>query len=489
MVSEGKVYFLSRPRRFGKSLLVSALDALFSGKKDLFEGLYIYDKWNWSEKYPVIRLDFGSRAYSSFEELKVSLNDFVESTAGSYDISLMEKTLPGKFGELIKKIHISTNRQAVILVDEYDKPVTDYLSNIDIMTANKNVLHDFYQVLKAADDHINFIFLTGVSRFSGVSVFSALNSPNDITLHRNYASICGYTQEELENYFDDYINEVAENMNVTKDELLDRIKEWYNGYSWDGKTSVYNPFSTLKLFNSGDFGNYWFRTGTPSFLINILKSRNQIKPVLEPVTVGSSLFDSYDPVNIGEISLLFQTGYLTVKSAEYESGSIRYTLGMPDREVEESFLEHLMNAYSNYPVEQMQPLICGIRKQICAGDVSGLEQNLRLLIANIPYRLHLKNEAYYHSLFLLLMKMIGFNIQGEIMTAAGRIDAVWVQHDGTTVIAEIKYSAKQKADVLLDRAIEQIHDRRYYEGYLDRKVILMAIAFAGKDVKCKMEIM
>jgi hypothetical protein len=221
-------------------------------------------------------------------------------------------------------------------------------------------------------------------------------------------------------------------------------------------------------------------------LIDLIKKRNYISPVLEPVKAVSRVFDSYDPANISEISLLFQTGYLTVKHEEDTSGPPLYTLGIPNEEVRVSLHEHLLNAYSNYPLEQIQQLMSDMRQQISGRDMSGLERNLRMLLANIPYRLHIKNEAYYHSLFLLIMKMLGFDIHGEQMTDTGRIDAVWSQ-PGLAVIVEIKYHANRRADRLLNDAMKQIHDRRYYEAYLDRKVTLMAVAFTGKDVKCRMD--
>ncbi|MDR2754833.1 MAG: AAA family ATPase, partial [Planctomycetaceae bacterium] len=381
MITSGRIYFLSRPRRFGKSLLVSTLDALFSGCQGLFEGLFIYDQWDWTQQYPVIRLDFGNIAFKTPAELEQSLTAFVKSIANKYKLPLLEAPYAFQFGTLITEIHRVTGQQVVILVDEYDKPITDHLSNLETLTANKTILHDFYQVLKASDDHIRFIFLTGVSKFSGVSVFSALNNLNDISLNWNYVAICGYTQAELEHYFMDYIDEVAGYKNVNSIELLNEIRAWYNGYSWDGKTLVYNPFSTLLFFNNREFDNYWFRTGTPTFLIDILKNRNQIKPILESIDTDSSSFDSYDPVNIGEIPLLFQTGYLTIKHKTAIGMQTLYTLDIPNSEVRISFSKYLLNAYSYYPVEQVQPLIFNMQQQIHDGDVSGLEQNLRLLLA------------------------------------------------------------------------------------------------------------
>jgi hypothetical protein len=485
MVTDGRIYFLSRPRRFGKSLLVSTLDKLFNGRKELFEGLFIYDKWDWTQQYPVIWLDFGSIANHTTEALINSLSDFIKRMAARYNVLIENTELIDRFAELIEKIAQSTGKRVVVLVDEYDKPIIDHLSNIEVLDTNKETLHNFYSVLKASDEYIQFLFLTGVSKFSGLSVFSALNNPNDITLNRKYATICGYTQEELEYYFTDYLEEFAEYENIGKDELLDQIRTWYNGYSWDGKTSIYNPFSTLMFFDNNKFDNYWFRTGTPTFLIELLKSRNQMNPALESVETDSSAFDSYDPAKIGEIPLLFQTGYLTIKHIRRIADQYIYTLNIPNLEVRNSFFKYLLNAYSNYPTEKIQPLTFNMQQQIHNGDVSGLEQNLQLLLAHIPNNLHIPKEAYYHSLFLLLMKVLGFDIQGEIQTNVGRIDAVWHQSE-LTVVAEIKYHFRKSIDSLLKEAMAQIRDRKYYEAYLDKKVMLMAIAFTGKKVKCEL---
>jgi hypothetical protein len=482
MIKGGRVYFLARPRRFGKSLLISTMDELFRGNKPLFEGLYIYDKWDWSQQYPVIRLDFSVRDTS---HVTSSLYTFLNDTADDYSISLNSPDLPDRFGELIKKLHRSTGQQVVVLVDEYDKPITDHLSNLETMLANQKILHDFYQVLKGADEHIRLIFLTGVSKFSGLSVFSALNNPRDITLSEDYAAICGYTQEELENNFGEYLEDVALRLSMSREELLDAIRQWYNGYSWDGNTSVYNPFSTLLFFAEKQFANYWFRTGTPTFLINLLKSRNQLKPILNPIIADESIFDSYNPTRIGEIPLLFQTGYLTVKKKILTRGIPQYTLDIPNMEVRNAFMNNLLGAYAGYD-DDMRPMVSSLQQQVRSKDAEGFEQNLRILFAHIPYKVQIESEAYYHSMFLLLMKVLGFDIQGEVMTNIGRIDAVWHQPN-LAVVVEIKYGVKKKADRLLKEAMAQIRNRRYYEAYLDREVLLLGIAFTGKEVKCKME--
>ncbi|MDR3189204.1 MAG: ATP-binding protein [Prevotellaceae bacterium] len=485
LISSGKVYFLSRPRRFGKSLLVSTMEAIFKGKKELFEGLYIYDKWDWSQQFPVIRIDWTQISHATPDEMKVNMIGYLKEIAQKYRVSLSAQSIPDCFRELITSLYEQTGKKVVILIDEYDSPITDHLFDSHMDDIRK-AMHDFYRVMKGADEYLRFIFLTGVSKFSGLSVFSALNNLDDITLDRSYASICGYTQAELENNFADYIAKAAQENEMSGNELLEEIKLWYNGYSWDGKTSVYNPFSTLSFFKKCQFDNYWFRTGTPTFLVELLKKRNKLSPVLEAMDADSSAFESYDPANLSEIPLLFQTGYLTIKRRTAIRTQTLYTLGIPNSEVRISFYKHLFTAYSKYPVEQLSSLVLNVQEQIHNGDASGLERNLTMLLANIPYKLQVKNEAYYHSLFLLLMKIMGFDIQGEILTSVGRIDAVWRQ-PGLTVVAEVKYHHKKKIGTLLDEAMKQIRDRRYYEAYLDRKVRLLAVAFTGKTVKCKLE--
>ncbi|MDR2140142.1 MAG: ATP-binding protein [Tannerella sp.] len=485
MIASGRVYFLSRPRRFGKSLLISTMKSLFEGRKALFEGLSIHDTWDWSQNCPVITIDWTLINHSTPEKMEKSLISYLKEIARDYQITLASESAPDCFRALIKSLHDRSGQKTVVLIDEYDKPVTAHLFD-PLLDRIRTAVHDFYQVLKGSDMYLRFIFLTGVSKFSGHSIFSALNHPDDITLQKPYASICGYTQEELESNFSEYIDSAADCLKMTKAHLLERIRYWYNGYTWDGQTAIYNPFSTLQFFSFRRFNNYWFRTGTPTFLIDMLQRRNRIDAVLEPFEVNESVFDGYNPQDIGEVPLLFQTGYLTVRQMELIDGRARYTLGVPNSEVREAFMTCLLNAYSKYPVESIQPMIDRIKRQISDGDASALEQNLRLLLAYIPYRLHIKKESYYHSLFLLLMKMLEFDIRGEILTNLGRIDAIWRQ-PGLTVVAEIKYHAGKKTDTLLNEALEQIRDRRYYEACLDGRVMLMAIAFTGREIKCKME--
>ncbi|MDR0714234.1 MAG: AAA family ATPase [Bacteroidales bacterium] len=351
MITSGRIYFLSRPRRFGKSLLVSTLEEIFKGNKALFEGLYICDHWDWTQQHPILRLDFGGMGYSTPEELHISLHSFVERMARSHQLSLAEKTLPDKFRELIEKLHQSTGHQVVVLVDEYDKPIIDHLTDLATAEAIRKILHDFYQVLKAADEHLRFVFLTGVSKFSKVSIFSGLNSPDDITMDARFSTICGYTQEELESNFEAHIQAMMACRQVTRDALLASIRYWYNGYSWDGVTSVYNPFSTLLLFSKQEIGDYWFASGTPTFLVKLVKERNDVRLLTDPVQVQGSGFDKFDIQTLDTKLLLFQTGYLTVKQVEKEpfGDGLSYTLGIPNEEVRRALMEHLVGDHAANP--------------------------------------------------------------------------------------------------------------------------------------------
>ncbi|MDR3365491.1 MAG: AAA family ATPase, partial [Prevotellaceae bacterium] len=333
------VYFLSRPRRFGKSLLISTMDSLFSGRKDLFAGLYIYDKWDWTKQYPVIRIDWTLIGHATPEDIEKNLINYLKEKAEDYQATLKTDSAPDCLRKLIRTLHEKTGRRVVVLVDEYDVPILDVMGKAaEELKAIQEKLHAIYKVLKGADDHLQFVFLTGVSKFAGLSIFSALNNLKDITLDRQYATICGYTQQELEGNFSDYLAAAAEEMSKTHEELLDAVRRWYNGYSWDGRTSVYNPFGILLFLSEQKFKNFWFSTGTPTFLIELLKKRNHIDSFLQPIQVKESIFSSYDPERLETIPLLFQTGYLTIKGAVMDDVEWTYTLAIPNKEVEHSFV-------------------------------------------------------------------------------------------------------------------------------------------------------
>ncbi|MDR1155849.1 MAG: AAA family ATPase [Bacteroidales bacterium] len=363
LILSGDIYFLSRPRRFGKSLLISTMEALFKGQKELFEGLYVDDKWDWSQQYPVIRIDWTLIDHSTPEKMGINMIGYLEEIARNFQITLTSESAPDCFRKLIRTLHAQTGKRVVVLIDEYDKPITSHLFD-DQLSSIRTAVHDFYQVMSGADEYLRFVFMTGVSKFSGLSVFSALNNLKDITLDRKYASICGYTQEELESNFSEHIDSAAEYLKMTGAEVMGGIRYWYNGYTWDGETAIYNPFSTLNFFDMQEFADYWFRTGTPTFLIDIIQRRNSTDNILEPIVVEDSVFKGYNPPDIDELPLLFQTGYLTVKHKELIDGIPRYTLGIPNSEVNKAFLTCLLEAYGKYRDYQIDGLRITMERQI-----------------------------------------------------------------------------------------------------------------------------
>ncbi|HLP45623.1 MAG TPA: AAA family ATPase, partial [Candidatus Kapabacteria bacterium] len=310
--SGGGYYFLSRPRRFGKSLLISTLKEIFSGNKELFKGLWIYDKIQW-QSFPVIHIDFLGLKYESQNELTDTLEYLIGQNAAIHGVELKEKGYDKRFKELI--IEISKKNKAVILVDEYDKPIIDFIETGQkkIALANQKILKKFYSVLKSADQYTRFVFITGVSKFSRMSIFSDLNNLNDITIDDSFSTLLGITRDELLTYFSDRIERLRETMGMSEKDFLDHVKHWYNGYSWDGSHFLYNPYSIINFFSKNRFGNYWFATGTPTFLIDHIKNWKQDITVLERHEVDEFFFESYEIENLEVAAMLFQTGYLTIK--------------------------------------------------------------------------------------------------------------------------------------------------------------------------------
>jgi hypothetical protein len=483
MIQDYNVVFLSRPRRFGKSLMISTLQALFEGKKELFNGLYAYNKWNWETTHPIIRIDWTVLPSNTPEKVEDGLVNYLKELAKKHKIKLQTNSADGCFRELITELHEKYHQKVVILVDEYDKPVTDNISKENLEDFIR-ITHDFYQVMKGTDEHIRFIFLTGVSKLAGLSVFSALNNIKDISLRSEYAGICGYSQDELESNFSAYIGSISSEMSLSKVELLKQISYWYDGYSWDGKTFVHNPFSVLNFFDTKMFASHWFGTGTPRMLFEIIGKLKQPEVGDNTVKYASwdVLNDGYDPQQPDETVTLFQTGYLTVKSIDKNK---YYELKFPNAEVEIAYSKSLLDHYDIFSKIELDELRHRMLVNIDNNESDQLA-NIFKHIVELPYQIKNIKEANYHSLLLVSLRALGFKIDGEIATEKGRIDAV-MRLNGLIVVTEIKQSEKTKADTLLKTAMKQIHDRKYYEKYLG-KITLLAVAF-GKDgeVKCKME--
>jgi hypothetical protein len=439
----GKYYFLSRPRRFGKSLFMSALDYLFQGKKELFEGLYLYDKWDWTKTNPVIKVSFSNIGHKE-KGLTRAIDEELAKIAKAYGIILQEDVISGKFKELVEKLFDGFGK-VVVLIDEYDKPIIDHLGkNTRQAIENREVLKSFYSILKDADPFLKLVFITGVSKFSRVSIFSDLNNLIDITTDADFSSICGISQEELENNFTEELQKFDS----------EQIKKWYNGYSWDDGISVYNPFSLLNFFMKGKFKNYWFETGTPTFLINL--SKNQYLYDFEGIKVEESGLSAYDIENLRLIPLMFQTGYLTIKEPE-DMGI--YTLSYPNEEVRQSYLNMLADSYIQDPALSGRVWANNLYKAIEVGDVDKLQSLFNTVFKSIPYEIWQKeNEHFYHAIIHLTFRLLGIYVESQVQTSDGRLDAL-VQ------TSKYVYAFEFKLDGSATEALQQIKDKGYLQPY------------------------
>jgi len=487
LIQSGKYIFLSRPRRFGKSLLVSTLSEIFSGNKELFQGLYIYDQIEW-QPHPVIVIDFNGISFNDEEVLKASLSSFLDNIAAEHEIVLSKTFVKDKFAELIKKIAEKTRQKVVILIDEYDKPIVNYIDDPQKAVTNREILRDFFGVLKYSDAFLRFVFLTGVSKFARVSIFSDLNNLLDITLSKKFATLLGYTQHELESYFAQHIQTLCFELGIKKAPLLAHIKTWYNGYSWNAKDQLYNPFSILNLFAGQRFSNYWFATGTPTLLIKLIKQTRRDITEFENKTVSEIIFDSYNFENLNIFALLFQTGYLTITQIDTQDMLTEYTLNYPNFEVKQAFVTYLFESFTNNGLEEIQPVAKSLRRCLQTDNLEGFMNLIKALLAKIPYTLHIEQEAYYHSLFYMISVLMGVEIDLEVLTDKGRIDGVLMLEDKIYLL-EFKYGkAGTKMDTLTKQAIKQIRHKKYGERFLNesRPRLLLGVGFVEKEMGYKL---
>jgi hypothetical protein len=463
-------FFLSRPRRFGKSLLVNTFKELFLGRKELFEGLYIYDKIAW-EAYPVLHFDFSNLGFREIG-LRPAIDRRLEELACSYQVNLSSEAIGLKFAELMRKLHEQTGKQVVILIDEYDKPITDVLEvgKNEKSLEHRELLRSFYGVVKGSSAHIHFFFLTGIARFAKVSLFSDLNNLTDLTFYDDFHNFLGYTQEELESYFDAHLEAVCQRQNIAKKDLLAQIRLWYNGYSWNGQARVYNPYSILRFLENKRFMNFWFDSGTPRFLIELLK--NEFIYDISNTIAQHADTDNFDIEQLGLVSLLFQTGYLTIKSID-EFGS--YVLSYPNKEVEESMLQYIMKGFSEKA--ESSSIAIGLARAIRDNDFVLLQRTIDSLFASIPYQLFDQHqEKYFHAILFLAFKLCGFHVQAEVSVASGRLDALMI-YQNRVYIFEFKLNDSA------ENALKQIHERRYYASYQGEyaEIYLLGIGFSSQS--------
>ena len=454
LLDEGKHYFLSRPRRFGKSLFLDTLKELFEGSEALFDGLDIHDRWDWSTRHPVVRLDFGAGHFGEPGYVHTSTMAQLAAIAQDAGVAVSCDTAPERFRELLRALHARTGQRVAVLVDEYDKPILDALETPDVARANRDYLRGLYSTIKSSDAHVRFTFLTGVSKFSKVSLFSGLNNLTDITIDPRYSAICGYTEADLDTVF---APELAG---------LDReqIRDWYNGYNWRGAERVYNPFDILLLLDRREFGCYWFETGTPAFLVETLFRRRVSALALDGMSSSDDLLSSFDVGAIATEALLFQTGYLTIKDVRDRGGVRRYRLGYPNREVRQSFneslLRHLVRDTTRQTAnsDRLYDLMEG-------NDFAGMKALFEAFFASIPYEWYTNNavagyEGYYASVFYSYFAASGFDVTVEDSSNRGRADMA-VRFGGNVYLFEFKVVEQASEGA----ALAQLRERGYADKY------------------------
>ena len=450
---EGTHFFLSRPRRFGKSLFVDTLKHLFEGDQGLFVGLEAYDHWNWAVRYPVVRLDFAGLNATVPGALDEHVQEQLAEIESDADIQPHRSSASWRFRHLIRTLHSESGQPVCVLVDEYDKPILDALENPDLARANRDYLRGLYGMIKACDQHIRFVFLTGVSKFSKVSLFSGLNNLNDITLDQRYAAICGYTEEDLDKVFTPHL------------QGLDReqIRDWYNGYNW-GAESVYNPFDILLLFDKREFKAWWFETGTPRFLMEILVERNILIADIEGMLVNEDDLGKFEVDNIAPEALLFQTGYLTIGGQETHHGERCYRLVYPNREVRQSLNSTLLTYLTGRDPRRPQHRDA-LAELLANGDLAGLERRIRALYDSIPYEWHTRNEiaryeGYYASVFYGYLSGLDVDVTVEGSSNRGRLDMA-VQAGKHVYLIEFKAWQENRSGA----ALTQLKERGYAAKY------------------------
>jgi hypothetical protein len=457
LIDEGKYYFLSRPRRFGKSLLVDTLAELFQGNEPLFRGLAIHDSWDWSRHYPVIRISFGSGRLASAAALDERIREILADNQANLGVSCTHPSIPGCFGELIRQAHAQYGQRAVVLVDEYDKPILDNLTEPEVARAMREGLRNLYSVIKGEDAAIRFALLTGVSKFSRVSLFSGLNNLRDITVSQAYSAICGYTQADVDRVFWPELDG------------LDReeVQVWYNGYHWTGE-AVYNPFDLLLLFQERIFKAYWFETGTPTFLIDILTERQVYLPRLGQTLASEALLSAFDVDHIATEALLWQTGYLSIDRVERFFDEQRYYLRYPNREVYQALANSLLLTWSGAEPDHTQQTLqqkYRLGELLLANDFAGMQDLFTAFFASIPHDWYrntplARYEGYYASVFYAYFAALGLDLIPEDSSRLGRLDLA-VRLNGQVYLFEFKVVELEPEG----GALAQIKARGYADKY------------------------
>ena len=464
-------YFLSRPRRFGKSLLLSTMEAYFLGKKDLFKGLALEKLEKAWTQYPVLKISFGVNSYENNERLKSRLDSIVSENESRYNIEKKSDNPAERFANIIREVSEKYNQKVVILIDEYDKPILDALYT-DFEEQNRQELRSFYSPLKDSDKYIRFLFITGITKVSHVNIFSGLNQLDDISMYEDYSDLCGISQEELERYFEPEINALAEKQKVSVEMAKEKLAKMYDGYHFTYEVEgVYNPFSLLKCFKQRRFDSYWFDTATPTMLIKTLeKKSSDLLRYTKPIIIQESAFKNYDPESENVLPVLYQSGYLTIK--DYDNDSELYTLGIPNREVEKGLFEIIIPKFTTITTDELGLSIENFRQSFIHADIEKLMNLLKAALADIPTILK-KNqcENYYETVTHVIFRQTGFSVVSEFQSIAGRSDIVVTTKD-SLFIFELKMDKGRAFEEVAAEALSQIDTG----GYADR------FAVSGKQM-------
>lgn len=472
LVKAGSYFFLSRPRRFGKSLLISTLEAYFEGKRELFNGLAIEKLEKDWVKRPVLHLDLNTEKYETPESIENILNNTLCQWEKVYGTEPSETSLPLRFKGIIQRAAEKTGHRVAILVDEYDKPMLQAIGNEDLQQAFRKTLQAFYSVIKTMDGYIKFAFLTGVTKFGKISVFSALNNLMDLSMWNDYVALCGITEQELYDNFDDGINELAQAQRMTYEEACAKLKTSYDGYHFtEDSIGIYNPFSLLNTFAKRKFGNYWFETGTPTYLVELLKIHNYDLHLMSHVETDEDTLNSIDSSSTDPIPVIYQSGYLTIKG--YDRRFEIYRLGFPNREVEEGFMKFLLPFYANITKVDSSFQIKKFVQEILSGDYDSFFRRLQSFFADTPYELVRDLELHYQNVLFIVFKLIGFYVKAEYHTSNGRIDLV-LQTDDFIYIMEFKL------DGTAEDALRQINEKNYALPFASdpRKLFRIGVNFS-----------
>ena len=452
LAKRGRYYFLSRPRRFGKSLLISTLEAYFQGKRELFQGLAMEELEKEWLQHPILHLDLNIEKYDSIESLGNILNNALTRWEKIYGDEPSEASFSLRFAGIIRRAHELTGQRVVILVDEYDKPMLQAINNEELQREFRNTLKPFYGALKTMDGDIKFALLTGVTKFGKVSVFSDLNNLNDISMDKQYVSLCGMTEEEIHRYFEDDLRRLATAQDMTYEETCTRLKEAYDGYHFrQNSEGIYNPFSVLNTFAKQEFGSYWFETGTPTYLVELLKQNHYNLEQMSHEETNSEVLNSIY-ADESPIPVIYQSGYLTIK--DYDPRFENYILGFPNREVEEGFIKFLMPFYTNVNKVESPFEIQQFTREIESGQPDAFLRRLQSFFADTPYELIRDLEVHYQNVLFIVFRLVGFYVKAEYHTSEGRVDLV-LQTDRYIYVMEFKLEGSA------EEALQQIKAKHY----------------------------